>query len=53
MTNQDRHEFEGYLRQCTDRQVYGVLEKERAAGRRAYANLARAELARRNLSEEE
>jgi hypothetical protein len=51
MSKKDREEFRAYLRGCTDRQVYGVLEKERAAGRRAYANLAREELARRNLLE--
>jgi hypothetical protein len=52
MTTQDRKEFEGYLRQCTDRQVYGVLAKERRAGRADYADLARNELARRNLMED-
>jgi hypothetical protein len=49
MTKKDREEFQAYLQACTDRQVYGVLEKEQKAGRRAYANLAREELARRNL----
>lgn len=42
-------DFRLYLRQCTDRQVYGVLDKERAAGREAYVQLALAELERRGL----
>lgn len=50
MTKKDREEFVAYLRACTDRQVYGVLEKERAAGRRAYVELAKAELERRGLA---
>lgn len=37
----DIREFNGYLRNCTDDQVRGVYEKERAAGRDAYAALAR------------
>ncbi len=49
MTAKDKSEFIGYLRQCTDRQVLGVLEKEKAAGRRAYAALARNEALRRGL----
>lgn len=49
MKAKDREDFEGYLRNCTDRQVLGVLAKERAAGRDDYAALARAEAARRGL----
>ena len=49
MTRKDRDEFKQYLRQCTDRQVYGVLEKEQGAQRDDYAALAEAELERRNL----
>jgi hypothetical protein len=49
MTKQDRKEFAAYLRQCTDNQVLGVLEKERAAKRRAYAAMAEQEASRRNL----
>lgn len=49
MTNQDKLEFKQYLRQCTDKQVLGVLEKERGAGREDYANLAEIEAARRGL----
>lgn len=51
MTTQDRREFTAYLRACTNRQVRGVLEKETGGRREAYANLAREELARRNLME--
>jgi len=46
-------EFCGYLRQCTDRQVLGVLEKERNACRFDYAALAEAEAIRRNLEFED
>jgi hypothetical protein len=49
MTPQDKRDFNEYLRLCTDRQVLGVYEKERNAGRRGYAELARAEAQRRNL----
>lgn len=50
ITKQDREEFKLYLRNCTDRQVYGVLEKEEKAGREVYAELARNELERRGLA---
>lgn len=50
MTKKDRLEFIAYLRACTDSQVYGVLEKERGAGREDYAELAENELERRNLA---
>ncbi len=49
MTSQDRREFKEYLRNCTDNQVFGVLEKEKAAGRQDYADLAQDELERRGL----
>lgn len=48
-TRRDSDEFAGYLMQCTDAQVLGVLEKERAAGRRACIRLAELEAARRGL----
>lgn len=51
VTEQDKREFAQYLRQCTDAQVLGVLENERAARRRAYTRLAELEAARRNLTE--
>ena len=41
---EDIADFRGYLRCLTDRQVLGVLEKERDAGREVYAELAHAEL---------
>lgn len=50
MTAKDRNEFNQYLRNCTDRQVHGVLEKEQSAGRDDYAELAQAELERRGLN---
>lgn len=50
MTKRDRSEFIGYLRQCTDRQVQGVWEKERQARRRAYQSLAELEAARRGIT---
>ena len=49
MTQQDEREFQEYLAQCTDNQVLAVYEKERSAGRRAYAQLARTEAASRGL----
>jgi len=45
----DIRQFADYLRQCTDRQVRGVYEKERKAGRDAYATLAEIEGERRGL----
>lgn len=36
----DIAEFKGYLRNCTDLQVQGVINKETKAKRRAYAQLA-------------
>lgn len=50
MTKKDREEFIAYLRACTDKQVQGVFEKETSAGRRAYANLARQEAERREIT---
>ena len=49
MTPRDRTEFIAYLRACTDAQVRGVFEKERAASRHTYANLARDEALRRGV----
>lgn len=45
----DKREFIAYLRQCTDSQVQGCYEKEKAAKRQKYANLCRLELAKRNM----
>lgn len=42
-------DFTAYLANCTDPQVLAVYEKERSAGRRHYAALARAEAVRRGL----
>lgn len=49
MNKKDKNEFRAYLRQCTDRQVQGVYEKERDAGREDYAELAKDEGHRRNI----
>lgn len=51
LSAKDIREFNGYLKQCTDKQVRGVLEKETNAGREAYAELARQELTRRGIYE--
>jgi hypothetical protein len=53
MTREDREEFRLYCWNCTDRQVRGVYEKERDAGRDDYAEIARAEAERRNIALEE
>jgi hypothetical protein len=45
----DIREFRAYLRQCTDDQVRGVWEKETAAGRYDYAELAAAEAESRGI----
>jgi hypothetical protein len=49
MTQREKDGFAGYLRNCTDRQVQGVYDKEKGAGRRAYANLAVAEAERSRI----
>jgi hypothetical protein len=46
----DERDFRAYLEQCTDSQVRGVYEKERDARRTSYAELARQEAARRNVT---
>lgn len=49
MTAQDMREFRGYLKQCSNAQVQGVYDKEKAAGRMDYAELAIAEAERRKI----
>lgn len=49
MKSQDRDEFVAYLKACTDAQVQGVFEKEQAAGRKDYAELAKQEAERRRI----
>jgi hypothetical protein len=49
ITDQDKQEFRGYLRACTDAQVQGVYDKETSAGRKVYAALAVDEAARRGI----
>ena len=50
MNKQEREEFKGYLNNCTDRQVQGVYDKEKAAGRQEEMELAEAEAERRGIS---
>lgn len=49
MTSQEKASFESYLRSCTDTQVQGVYDKEKAAGREDEMELALAEADRRGL----
>lgn len=49
MNAKDMREFNGYLKNCTDRQVQGVYDKEKTAGRDDYAELARMEAERRGI----
>lgn len=49
MSSKDHDEFVGYLKACTDNQVRGVYEKEKAAGRKDYAELAKQEAERRGI----
>ena len=48
-TARDIREFRAYLYNCTAAQVQAVYEKERAAGREVYAELARQEAERRGI----
>lgn len=47
MTRRDAFEFRGYLRNCTDAQVFGVWSKEYDAQRYDFAALAAQELGKR------
>ena len=46
----DLREFRGFLRNATDRQVQGIFDKEKSAGRDEYAELAVEEAERRGIS---
>lgn len=48
-TEAERANFRLYLRNCTDRQVRGVWEKEKRANRQVYTQMAIYEAARRCL----
>lgn len=50
MTKQDKEEFTAYLAACTDKQLEGVLEKEKGAGRMEYAGLVKDEMKRRGIA---
>lgn len=49
LSARDIREFRGFLRQATDRQVQGIYDKEKRAGRDDYAELAVAEAERRGI----
>jgi hypothetical protein len=49
MTWRDMQSFELYLKNCTNNQVLGVLEKEKSAGRKEYAVLAKMEAKERGI----
>lgn len=49
-TQREREEFRDYCRSVTDRQLVAVYEKERAANRRVYAQIAKDEAERRQIS---
>lgn len=49
MNAKDMREFAEYLRYATDRQVQGVYDKEKDAGRDDYAELAVLEAERRGI----
>lgn len=49
MTKQERDNFKAYLRACSDNQVQGVYDKEKAANRSEEMELAVAEAERRGI----
>lgn len=49
MNAKDLREFRAYLKQCTDKQVQGVYDKEKEAGREVEMELAVAEAERRGI----
>lgn len=49
ISQDDREDFRGYCRNCTDSQVLAVFDKEKAANRRVYAQIAREEAIKRGL----
>lgn len=49
MSKKDYREFVDYLKQCTDTQVLGVIEKERMAARWDFLALAEAYAAGKGL----
>jgi hypothetical protein len=50
LSEKDKREFQLYLKQCTDRQVQGVYDKEKNANRKDYAELAVTEAAIRGIT---
>lgn len=49
LTARDIREFNAYLANCTPRQVQGVYDKEKEAGRDAYVALVEAEAQKRGI----
>jgi len=49
ISDSDLRDFTTYLKNCTDSQVKGVYDKERAARRDMYVILVEQEAARRNI----
>jgi uncharacterized membrane protein len=40
LSKQDREDFEAFCRQATAAQLPNIIQKEKDAGRKAYANIA-------------
>jgi hypothetical protein len=53
LSARDIREFNGFLRNASDRQIQGIYEKEHRAGRDEYVELTRAEASRRGISLDE
>ncbi len=49
MTAQDIKEFSEYLKNCTDKQIHGVCEKEKTARREDYVELTLSEAEHRGI----
>lgn len=49
MTAEEQRQFEMYLQNCSDAQLQGVFEKERAAGRQEEVKLVRQEARARGI----
>jgi hypothetical protein len=49
MTSRDKAEFQAFCRNASDRQLQNIYDKEMDANRKAYANIAAAEAARRGI----
>jgi hypothetical protein len=52
VSKSDREDFRGFCRNASDAQLPNIYEKERAAGRRTYATIAREEMHRRGIADD-